>query len=152
MNRLSLFIDSLCCNKTEFELYLNQIKGINKSLINLDLEEAYIEYDESIISIKIIKLEVCLFLASIKRTPLIYGFNKYLSGGINSIILSGENICCEYCLISDIDSLLEEESISKIYYDLNGKNKCNTDIELEYCVGIISEEKLKEVIKKLTSL
>lgn len=93
----------------------------------MEKNEIYIEYDSSIISIKILKMEIILYL-NIKNIPSIVSFDKHYEQGIKEDIIIIEDLCCEYCLKGMIEDLFDCDAIKSAYTDFNYIDKNNVNI------------------------
>ena len=89
----------------ELQYYLLTINGINKVNIDIDKDEIYVEYDSSLISIKLILMEIDLFLET-TGTPYLIAFNKHNDNYLLDYEIVIKDLCCEYCLKSNIEELL----------------------------------------------
>ena len=145
MKELTILIDSGA--NDEFRDYLLSLNGI----IDVDVNNTiglsiYITYNDKLITAKIIKMEIELFL-NLLKTPSIMGFDKHSNKNIATYIIFRKNICCEYCLKGTIDDLFEIQGIEKV-----GTNFCEdfdilSDIKINVCYDpdIISYEKMKQI-------
>ena len=144
MEKITIKIDDSCYLNCELIQYLN---GVTNS--RLDDDEIYIEYDSSVISLKVLKLEVLAFL-DILKIPSIIAFNKHHKN-MNKDIIVIEDLCCEYCLKSMIEDLLEMDGINSASTDFDYNNKHNVKIFITYDEKIISNNKLEEIKKKFNN-
>lgn len=77
MEKLTLKIEYSDFLNEELCDYLLTIKGVLFSKIDIKNNEIYIEYDSSLISFKILTMEIMLYL-NINNIPSIISFDKHL--------------------------------------------------------------------------
>ena len=133
--------------KEELKEYLLSLNGINDVKINESYAlEISIKYNSSLITNKIIKLEIDAFLGLLK-TPAIIGFDKHCNNKPLIYIVSRNNICCEYCLKGAIDELFEIEGIEKVKTNFYENNQKLDDIILNitYDPNILADSKMKKI-------
>jgi len=122
-------IIELYCPSYDKELssYLLSQKGITK---------CDIDYDSKIISAKIIKQFIYLYLSI--KIPTILSFEKKNISNYVSHTITIKDLCCEYCLMGTIEDLFETDGIlsAKSNYDFN--NKFNVKIDVSYDKKILS--------------
>ena len=128
----------------EIKEYLLKINGIDDVKINFDTGEINIKYSN--ISIKVILMEVELFLDVVKLPSLI-GFDKHSKNKLLDYEMVINNLCCEYCLKINIDKLLTIDGIESVRTDFDYINKKDVKIFIKYD----SNKKNIESIKKLES-
>ena len=147
MCEISMKINCLCCERDEFIKYICLLDGVLDCDVNLDSEEIYVMYDNDMISLKMVKMEILLFLGLID-IPSIDGFNKYLDKDFCEYILIIKDLCCEYCLRGMIDELLIVDGIGIVNH--NYDNICNKDVRINiyYDRDVISEDKIVVLDKK----
>lgn len=143
MRELSLKIDCLSCNRNDFIKYMYLLDGILMCDLNLDNEEVYVKYDNGKISLKMIKMEILLFLGLLD-VPSIDGFNKYLDGELSEYILIIKDLCCEYCLRVMIDELLLVDGIGIVEHNYDNVSNKNVKVNIYYDKNIISRDKIME--------
>ena len=148
MEKLTIKIDYSDFVNNDLTNYLSTISGISKSSINIEKNEIYVEYDASIISLKIIKMEIMLYL-DISKIPSIVAFNKHKQNDIKEYTILIEDLCCEYCLKGMIEDLLELDGIVSAYSDFDYVNKYNVSIFITYDEKKLNENELKLISKKL---
>lgn len=156
MAKLTIIIDDW--GHRELQKYLLSLKGIQTiSIKNEELLEIYLKYDSKIISPKIIKKEILLFL-NLQNIPSIISFNKHFNETSEYKILP-DDICCEYCFKGFIEELFDTEGIEKVdsnFYDLyyqkpKNKEKNNYIITIKYNKNIITEKTMQEIVSKLNN-
>ena len=115
MKKITIGIDSF--GNKELKEYLLSLKGIrNVKIKNLDSLNICIEYDQNLITEKLIKQEILLFLDLLKLPSIIY-FDKHSSDKTSEYKIVKENSCCEYCIKNSIESLFEIDGIDKVKYN-----------------------------------
>lgn len=145
MNKITIEIDTIL-DKGLLE-YLKTIDGIE----NCDINEGKISivYKDNI-SLFVIVKEICLYL-DILKIPSILSFDKYLPNNLKEYQILINDLCCEYCLMSDIEELLYINGINSAYSDYDFKDKNNVVIYITYDSSIISKEELDKLNKKFNS-
>lgn len=111
--------------------YLLTVKGISE--VNVNDKEIVVNYDSKLISLKVIKLEIYLFLGI--KNPGILMFDKNSSDRLEEDDYLIKDACCEMCLLYKIDELMEVPGIEKVetdydmhyYYDIKLKIRYNQD-------------------------
>lgn len=137
----------------ELKDYLMSLKGIKKIIIkNEEQLEIYIKYDPNLISMKIIKIEILLFL-NILKVPSILSFDKHSTGKSLNYEIIKKDICCEYCFMGAIEDLFEIDGVEKVesnfkegtYYQKDYDELVNVIISIKYNPNLISIEKMKQI-------
>lgn len=123
--------------------YLLTVKGINE--VNVNGKEVIISYDSKLISLKVIKLEIYLFLGIKNPGILMFNKNSDIELTINNYIL--DDICCEYCLLGKIDELLDTKGIYKIINDYDGDPRKKVNLEISYDKEVISWKRIKKIFR-----
>lgn len=131
-----------CLIDKEIKDYLLKINGIEDIKINLDTGEIYIKYNN--ISIKLIFMEVELFLDVVKLPSLI-GFNKHSKNKLLDYEMVINDLCCEYCLKINIDILFETEGIESVGTDFDYINNKDVKIFIKYDNNKIDIESIKKL-------
>lgn len=144
MQKLTLKIDYSDFFNKDFINYLSTIDGIKLVKMDNMNDEIYIEYDPSIISLKLLKMEILLYL-DIVKIPSIIAFNKHDVGNLNKYTMIIKNLCCEYCLKGMIEELLETNGISSAYTDFNYIDKNNVNIFITYDTKILKLDELNKL-------
>lgn len=150
MNKLTLKIEYLDFLDKELNEYLSSLNGVLFSKVDMEKNEIYIEYDSSIISIKILKMEIILYL-NIKNTPSIVSFDKHYEKGIKEDVIIIDDLCCEYCLKGMIEDLLEYDAIKSAYTDFNYIDKNNVNIYITYDDKPLNLDELNKLKNKLNN-
>ena len=125
------------------EEYLLTIRGIKKVVI--DKKEIIINYDSKLISLKVIKLEINLFMGIKESIILMFDKNNDLKLTTNNYIL--DDICCEYCFLDKIDELLVVEGIYKIINDYDGDPRKNVKMDISYDKEVISWSDVEKILR-----
>lgn len=123
--------------------YLLTVKGINE--VNVNGKEVIISYDSKLISLKVIKLEIYLFLGIKNPGILMFNKNSDIELTINNYIL--DDICCEYCLLGKIDELLDIEGIYKVINDYDGDSRKKVKINISYDKEVVSWKMIEEILR-----
>ena len=145
MKELTLVFD--CFGHKELKQYLNSLNGVLEVIIkNEDNLEIYIRYDSKLITFRMLKSEIFLFL-DISKVPSMIAFNKHSNAKTSKYIISNQDIyCCEYCLKGLVDDLFEIDGIEKVESNYFVNNNCNlidNIIEISYNPNVISEDEIK---------
>ncbi len=130
--------------------YLKTLDGVKSVKINNEENEIYVEYASNIISLKLLKMEILLYL-DIVKIPSIVAFNKYSKNNIKEYRIVIKDLCCEYCLKGMIDDLLETDGIISAYSDFDYINKYNLNIFITYDENIINKKKIVELEEQFNS-
>ena len=125
--------------------YLKSINGIENVEISNDIT---IYYDN--ISLKVIIKEIYLFL-NILNIPSILSFDKHLNNNLKEYKIVIKNLCCEHCLMSDIEYLLYINGINSAYSNYDFDDKDEVEIYITYDSLIISKEELDKLNKEFNS-
>lgn len=149
MNKLTLKIDDTNYLNKDLENYLSTIDGIVFSKVNSDNNEIYVEYDAVAISLKLLKMEILLYL-DIMNTPSIVSFDKHTKNNKEDIIII-KDLCCEYCLKGMIEELLEIDGIESAYSDFDYTDKINVKIFITYDDKLVNKDIIKKLEKKFNS-
>lgn len=131
-----------CLIDKEIKDYLLKINGIEDIKINLDTGEIYIKYNN--ISIKLILMEVELFLDVVKFPSLI-GFDKHSKNKLLDYEMIINDLCCEYCLKTNIDILFETDGIESVRTDFDYINNKDVKIFIKYDNNKINIESIKKL-------
>ena len=140
MNTISLKLNTWVYD--ELIDYLKSINGIENVEISNDIT---IYYDN--ISLKVIIKEIYLFL-NILNIPSILSFDKHLNNNLKEYKIVIKNLCCEHCLMSDIEYLLYINGINSAYSNYDFDDKDEVEIYITYDSSIISKDKLDDFNKK----
>ena len=166
MDKLTLKIEYTDFLNNDLENYLKDLNGVKIIKINNDKNEIYVEYDSNIISLRLLKREILLYLDLVK-IPSIVAFNKNFKNGIRKDCILIKDLCCEYCLNGMIEELLEIDGIESTkeekdenikidgiesaYTDFDYNNKFNVNIFITYNDEIIGKEKINELKEQFNS-
>ena len=126
--------------------YLKSINGIKNVEIADDIT---IYYDDNI-SLKVIVKEIYLFLI-ILNIPSILSFDKHLNNNLKEYEIVIKDLCCEHCLMSDIEYLLYINGINSAYSDYDFDDKDEVEIYITYDSSIISKEELDKLNKEFNN-
>ena len=150
MNKLSLKIDNSYYMNDGLIEYLSMLKGVNLVKIDIANEEIYIEYDSKIISLKLLKMEIFLYL-NIGTEPSIITFNKYpINNTIKTTIII-KDLCCEYCLKGMIEELFEIDGIESANTNYDYSDKSDVYIFITYNPNKIDKKKIDELEKEFNN-
>lgn len=147
MNKLTLKLDIISYN--DLINYLKQLDGIKSANINNENDEIYLEYDQSVISLNILKKHILLYLNVLKLPPII-SFDKHIDNTKKDIIVIN-NLCCEYCLKGMIEELLDTNGIISAYSDFDYHNKKKVNIFITYSPKLVNETKIDELKEKFNN-
>ena len=132
-----------CCNK-ELKDYLLTLNGILEVIFN-DIENTiYIKYNNDI-NLKVLMLEIKSFIHNI-NIPDIIAFDKCCNNTMSYDIIIKE-LCCEYCLMNNIEELLLIDGINKASTNFD-KSKKNIIISIEFNPNIITLNEIKKIEDK----
>ncbi len=141
MNELTLKVD--CMIDNNLEDYLLSLNGVAEANIN-DLNEINIKYDSNLIGLKVLVMEIILFL-NIFKTPSIIAFNKHSKIKPQNYKLTIYDLCCEYCLKNKIEELLFIDGIESACSDFDYEHMKDVGIFIKYNSELISMEELKNI-------
>ena len=117
MSEITIIIDNW--GHEELKEYLMSLKGILDVEIKNDEQlDIYLKYDSSLITPKIIKMEITLFL-NITKIPSILSFDKYPKFKTSNYTIIRDDLCCEYCYKGAIEDLFEIEGIETVKGNFN---------------------------------
>lgn len=148
INKVILKYD--CDLYDDLSLYLLNLKGINNVIVNKNDNIIEILYDFNVISLYIISKEIELFL-QIDKFPSLIGFDKCSNSKLEYYDIIIKDLCCEYCLKSNIWELLVIDGVSKVYTDFDYKCKDNVRINVLYDSNLISIREIINIEKKFNS-
>ena len=151
MSELTIKIDHW--GRKELKEYLMSLNGILDVIIkNGEQLEIYVKYNSNLITSKIIKLEILLFL-NILKTPSILAFDKHSTMEMAEYKIIRNGICCEYCLKGTIEDLFEIDGIEKVESNFNKEKiydeRDNVIISIKYNSGLISMDDMRQIELKL---
>ena len=155
MSELTIIIDNW--GHKELKEYLMSLNGILDVIIkNEEQLEIHIKYNSNLITPKIIRLEILLFL-DILKIPSILAFDKHPTIETSEYKIIRNDICCEYCFKGAIDDLFEIDGIEKVesnfneenYYQKNYDERDNVIISIKYNSDLISIDDMMQIELKL---
>ena len=147
MKKITLKIEYSNFLNNDLINYLSTLDGVTFSKVDNENNEIYVEYDSSIISLNILKMEILLYL-DITKIPSIVSFDKHSNGNnIKKDKIIIKDLCCEYCLNGMIEDLLEIDGIERAYTDFYYMNKFNVNIFITYNIKLIEDDTL-DVLKE----
>lgn len=145
MKELTIVLDNW--GHKELKDYLLSLKGILDVNINNEKDlEINIKYDSKLISNKIIKEEIKLFL-DIQKTPSIISFDKHCKNKTTCYKIIRKTICCEYCFKGIIEDLFEIDGIEKVESNFTNdySNQKEIIISIYYDKDILNDEEMKQI-------
>lgn len=151
MSELTIVIDHW--KDEELQEYLESLNGILYVEIKNDKNplDIYLKYDSNLITPKIIKMEILLFL-DILKTPSILSFDKHSKFKTLDYTIVRNELCCEYCFKGTIEDLFEIEGIEKVESNFNEDYFFQAHDELKkiiimvkYNPDFINNEKMKQI-------
>ena len=149
MKKIAIKFDFLTMDETDN--YLLNIDGIKTVKFNDENDEITIEYDDKVIPLNVLIKEV-YFSTGTLNVPTVVSFNKYSTKDLCKYTFNINNLCCEYCLSSCIETLLELEAVISAYSDFDYDNrKSVVHIFIEYDCDNISNEELIGLNSKFNS-
>lgn len=150
MKELTIVIDSW--GHKELKDYLMSLKGVLEVIIeNERYLQIYVKYNPTFITLKILKMEILLFL-DILKVPSIIAFDKHSQNKTSLYKIVRKGICCEYCYKGSVEELFETEGIEKVESDYDIETyDCNKElvINIKYDSSLISAKTMKEIDSKL---
>lgn len=136
----------------ELKDYLMSLEGIFE--VNIDDTnklDVYLKYNSNLITPKIIKMEILLFL-NVVKIPSLLSFNKYPKFKILNYTIIRDDLCCEYCFKGAIDDLFEIEGIEQVesnfnedYLFQNYENREKIKINIKYNPNLIDSDTMKQI-------
>ena len=149
MSELTLKMEYCDWIRKDIIEYLLSLKGIYEVKISDEDNEFYIKYNSEKISIKIIRMEMALFINS--NTPDLIGFDKHSRKEVNNYIINIKDLCCEYCLKIMNDILLLVKGVESASNDFDYTNKNEVKLMVSYDSKLITEEEIKKLENKLNA-
>ena len=161
MSEITIIIDNW--GHEELKEYLMSLKGIlDVEIKNVEHEiksdeqlDIYLKYDSSLLTPKIIKMEITLFL-NITKTPSILSFDKYPKFKTSNYTIIRDDLCCEYCYKGAIEDLFEIEGIETVKGNFNEdylfkkyEEREKITINIEYNPNLLKAEDMKQIELKL---
>ena len=149
MSELTIVIEDY--GDKELKSYLMLLNGIRDVLIDYGkVLKIYIKYDANLISMKVIKMEILLFL-NLLKVPSILAFDKHAKEETLVYKIVRKDVCCEYCFRGEIEELFEIPGIEKVESNFNGvyynedDSQSDIVIEISYNPKLISLERMKQI-------
>lgn len=150
MDELTIEIDNW--GHKELREYLMSLKGVSNIIIkNFEHLEIYIKYDSNVITPRIIKMEILLFL-DLWKIPSILSFDKHPKMKTSNYKITIDNLCCDYCFKGAIEDLFELDGIEKVesnfteeYFFKEYNNRKTITINIKYNPELINIEKIKQI-------
>lgn len=161
MPEITIIIDNW--GHEELKEYLMSLKGIlDVEIKNVEHEiksdeqlDIYLKYDSSLITPKIIKMEITLLL-TITKIPSILSFDKYPKFKTSNYTIIRDDLCCEYCYKGAIEDLFEIEGIETVKGNFNAdylfkkyEEREKITINIEYNPNLLKAEDMKQIELKL---
>ena len=161
MSEITIIIDNW--GHEELKEYLMSLKGIlDVEIKNVEHEiksdeqlDIYLKYDSSLITPKMIKMEITLFL-NITKIPSILSFDKYPKFKTSNYTIIRDDLCCEYCYKGAIEDLFEIEGIETVKGNFNEdylfkkyEEREKITINIEYNPNLLKAEDMKQIELKL---
>ncbi len=150
MSELTIVIDNW--GHKELKEYLMSLKGVLDVEVKNDEQlEIYLKYDSSLITPKIVKMEITLFL-NIVKIPSILSFDKYPKFETCNYTIIRDDLCCEYCYKGAIEDLFEIKGIEMAKGNFNEdyyKEREKIIINIKYDPNLISIDEMKQIELKL---
>ena len=138
-NKITLRMNDLCFDNKELQKYLLSLKGIKK--LNVNDKEITIWYAKDI-NPQMILQKIKLFTDTLDISSLYY-FHKHSEENNSKYERYLNDLCCEYCLYSFIESLLPINGINEVYVNDEDMLK----IGINYDKNIMTEDELEQLIK-----
>lgn len=148
MKKLTIQIDHANYLEDGLKNYLLSLNGTSQVTINKPDNKINITYNPTIINLKLIKLEILLYL-KLQNLPSIISFDKHSKKKVSKRMITIENLCCEYCLKNEIEELLETEGIESAYSDFDYHKKNLVNIFITYDNKLIDDSEVEELIQKI---
>ena len=126
--------------------YLINLDGVLNCIVSPSEGKVYVDYESSIIPLKVLKLEILYYLDALKM-PSILAFSKYTKEKTKQDIIVIKDICCEYCLKSFISDLLDKDEIISVDTDFDHHNMFNVSVFITYKENEIDKTWLKNLDK-----
>lgn len=161
MSKITIIIDNW--GHEELKEYLMSLKGIlDVEIKNVEHEiksdeqlDIYLKYDSSLITPKMIKMEITLFF-NITKIPSILSFDKYPKFKTSNYTIIRDDLCCEYCYKGAIEDLFEIEGIETVKGNFNKdylfkkyEEREKITINIEYNPNLLKAEDMKQIELKL---
>ncbi len=150
MKELTIVLDSW--GHKELKDYLMSLKGISKVIVEDERYlKIYVKYNPTFITLKMIKMEILLFL-DILKIPSIIAFDKHFQNKTSGYQIVRKDICCEYCFKSSVEELFDIKGIEKVESNFDIETYDNNKeivINVTYDSSLINASAMKEIEIKL---
>ena len=137
-------------NHKELKDYLLSLNGVSNVIID-DEKDLVIdfEYDEKIVSPKILRYEVLAFMEV--DYPSLICFNLHETEAKKYKIVV-KDVCCEYCFMDMIEELFTMKGIVSVKSDYDEINHhYNINLYIEYNPNLLKVEDLKRIEENLNN-
>lgn len=149
MQELTFEIDAW--SHDELKGYLSSLKGVIEVFITNEVFlKISIKYLPDLITAKILKMEILLFL-NILKMPSIIAFNKHCKENLSEYEIAIKDLCCEYCLKSMIEDLFLMTGIESVSTEFVSDDERCVKIKILYNKSILKESDLSQLEIKLNS-
>lgn len=136
----------------ELKDYLMSLTGVWEVIVENEKElKIDMKYNFELITPKIIKMEIGLFL-NILKIPSHVAFDKHLKNKVSEYKMAREDIYWEYCFKGAIEDLFDIEGIEKVESNFDVETYDNNEeieIKIKYDSSLISSNTMKEIELKL---
>lgn len=150
MDKLTIRFEHSNYLNDDLNNYLMILRGVTYSKVDTNNNEMYVEYDSEIIPLKLLKMEILLYL-DIMNIPSVISFDKHIKNTKEDIIII-KDLCCEYCLKGMIEDLLEIEGIESAYTNFDYNDKIDVKIFITYDDKVIDKNKIKKIENKFNKI
>lgn len=150
MDKLTIRFEHSNYLNDDLNNYLMILRGVTYSKVDTNNNEMYVEYDSEIIPLKLLKMEILLYL-DIMNIPSVISFDKHIKNTKEDIIII-KDLCCEYCLKGMIEDLLEIEGIESAYTYFDYNDEIDVKIFITYDDKVIDKNKIKEIENKFNKI
>lgn len=142
MNELTILLNQP--GHKELKDYLMGLPGIlDVHIQNEEYLEIYIKFDSNLITPKILKTEVRLFLDTFFQ-PSMVAFDKHSKSPTLKYDIVISHLCCEYCFYGMIEDLFDRNGIEKVFSDwCLDAEKENVILHVFYNPEDVTDEDLK---------
>lgn len=151
MRELTLIFDAI--SHKELCEYLMSLDGVlDVAIENEELLKIYVKYDSNLISSKIIKMEIELFLNITNGSHLI-SFDKHSTIELSEYQMIIKDSCCDYCfrgIVSDLFSMDGIEAVSS-EFDEDMIEFIDVEINVKYNPKKISIDEIKKMEEDFNS-
>lgn len=151
MQKLTLKLGCSILYDEDFNKYLTSLKGVKLVKIDKNNFYIYVEYDNNVISLKVLKYEI-LYCLNLLRIPSIIKFRKYYENNLLEYTIIVKDLCCEYCLKGMIEDLLEINGINSAHTDFDFGTKKDVSIYITYDPNSISLTQIKKIEEKFNEI